>query len=299
MLDAGCWGGRGRKGRWGGGEVCACSDFGAVLRGGCAQGGLGSEGWVVVVVSSSGLVAGALLVFAGTALVNLPATLVWRWLAPADGAWVAVDLRGTLWQGQATRLRWNGNELGRLDWRLQPAALWRGHLALQLQLRGPITASARWQRGPGGEEWRDLQARLPAHWLGGLLASPPLQPPGQVRVDVPVLRRRGDRLQALSGRLSWREAALSGPASAALGTLHADFALAADGRVHGTIRDDGGALAANGRFVADLAHYRAEVRLSARDARIAPALAWLGQARGDGRWLVLEGASLAGPPVRP
>jgi len=245
------------------------------------------------------LAALALLVFAGTALVNLPASLAWRWLAPTGGAWQADDLRGTLWQGSATQLRWNGHTLGRLDWSLQARSVWRGRVALQLKLRGPINASARWQRGPGHAEWRDIDAELPASWLGGLLASPPLQPQGRVHVSVPVARIADGRLQAASGHLAWRDAALSGPASAALGGLRADFALDADGRVHGVIRDDGGALAANGRFVADLARYRAEMVLSARDARIAPALSWLGQARGDGRWLVLEGPSLAGPPAVP
>lgn len=245
------------------------------------------------------LAAAAGLFFLGCLLVNLPASLAWRWLAPADAGWVAEDLRGTLWHGSAAHVAWNGNTLGRLNWQARSAGLWSGRVELQLRLRGPVDATARWLRAPGREEWRDVDVRLPASWLGGLIASPPLQPQGRVQVTVPRSRLAGGRLQALSGRLTWREAALAGPARAALGGVRADFALSADGRVHGTIRDEGGALAANGRFVADRFRYRAEMLLAARDPRIVPALSWLGQARGEGRWLVLEGASLAGPPAVP
>ena len=232
----------------------------------------------------------AVVIFAIALVAMLPASLAVSWLLPQADGLAVEDVRGSIWDGSAERLHWRGRDLGRLDWRLHPSALLRARLEADVRLQGSVRAQATVARAFSGLQIHDLQARLPAQWLDGVLASPGVQPQGEVELQVADAGFAAAGLSALHGRAIWHDAAVSGSAVAALGELHADFALADDGRVHGTVGDAGGPLSANGRFVVDVPHYRAEIALAARDPRIANALQWFGQVQPDGgRILLLEG----------
>lgn len=224
-----------------------------------------------------------ILLFVGTVLVELPASLVMALSRPAGSPLVMDDVRGSLWRGRAMQVRWRDRELGSLSWTTRPRALLHGTLDVELHLRGEASAEARLIRGLGRTEIRQLDAVFPALWLQRGFAGGSLRTLGRVRVVLSTAVIERNRITALAGDAVWHDAVLRGPVVAALGTIRARFALADDQCVHGTIRDGGGPLSAVGGFVADLPHYSADVILAAREPQVASIIQWLGQPYSRGR----------------
>ncbi len=231
----------------------------------------------------------ALLVFVIALAAWMPAALVLPLLWPGGSPLALDDVRGSLWRGHAGVVRWRGEPLGSLDWRASPAALLEGEYVAQLHLGGALNASARLHAARAGGRLEQVALVFPGEWLAGALATPALQPRGTVEVRIESLELAQGELVALVGNATWREAAVSGAASAPLGELGADFSLAPTGTVHGQLRDSGGPLALSGSFEVSASGYRADLRLAARDPALHPALAWIGQAQGDARHLLLQG----------
>jgi hypothetical protein len=227
-------------------------------------------------------IAAAAVLFIGTVLVELPASLLLALVWPDDVPVVLEDVRGSLWHGRAMQVRWRGRTLGSLTWTTQPGALLLATLDTELRLSGEANAQARVLRGFRRTRIQDLDATFPADWLQERLADAAMQAQGRIRLSVPSATIDQHRVTALLGEMTWQDAALRGSTRATLGTLRARFALADDQCVHGTIRDGGGPLSANGGFVTDFSSYQADLRLAARDPRIAPAILWLGQADASG-----------------
>jgi hypothetical protein len=237
-------------------------------------------------------IAAAIVLFVGTVLVELPASLLLALAWPGDVPVVLDDVRGTVWRGRVMQVHWRDRTLGSLAWTTRPGALLLGTLEVQLRLSGDANAQARVLRGFRRTRIQALEATFPVDWLQerSPVAMPVL---GQLRLTVPSAVIEHDRVTALVGQVTWLDATLRGPTSATLGTLRARFALADDQCVHGSIRDGGGPLSASGGFVTDFVSYQADLRLAARDPRIAPAIRWLGHADvGSGRALHFQ----RGPP---
>lgn len=241
------------------------------------------------------------------AIVLVAALAVAAWTCPADLAYhyfgdriapVALHgLSGTIWQGHADAVGLFRQNLGALEWRLQPAALLRGEAIAQLSLAGDgLTAAGTVTRaGDGQISFHDAVVRMPARTAAPVLATPALDLLGTIEVDVSKARLRGAWLEDASGVAYWRDAAVAGAAQARLSDLQVTFASAADGTISGTIRDLGGPLQAQGTFAASLGRYDARVQLAARDndARVTEALQYVGQPQPDGsRLLEIEGRQL-------
>lgn len=199
------------------------------------------------------------------------------------------DVRGTIWHGQAGQVYWQGHALGTLAWRAEPGSLLRGDPSIRLQLSGPLGGAARLHPGFARHRLEDLRIVLPAQWLDGVLATPALQPHGQIELRLARLVFERAQWQVGDGQARWRAATLTGVAVAPLGDLRADFAGVAPGRIEGRLRDEGGPLALAGHFVVDAAGYRVVATLAAREPVLGPALAWLGQPTASGRRIELQG----------
>lgn len=237
----------------------------------------------------------AAMLFIGTLLIELPASLVVA-LAWPDGIPVALeDVRGSVWRGQATQVRWRERTLGSLAWTARPSTLLLGRLDLRLRLSGETSANARVVRGLRRTEIENLHATFPAQWLQGQPTGYALLAQGRVQATLPSVTIKGDRITALAGELVWHDAALRGATSATLGTLHARFSLANDQCVHGTVADEGGPLSVAGGYTTDLYSYQVRLLLAARDPQTARAIQWLGQLGTDGRRsLLLNRGALPG-----
>ena len=81
-------------------------------------------------ISSFALGVGAYLAFV---FASFPASLAYRWFAPAELALAAVD--GTIWRGSAEFGGYEGVRFSDLRWQLEPIALLTGRLSLDAEAR--------------------------------------------------------------------------------------------------------------------------------------------------------------------
>ncbi len=229
------------------------------------------------------LVFGLLLV-AISAVVLAPANLVLeRVQARVPGLELGM-VSGTLWNGGIGEVRYRERSLGAFSWRVRVGEL------LRLRAVADVEANGDWGVGQG-VIWRsydqlgieNLHAEFAAAPFAGLFATPELELLGAIKVVIASAQVRDGALNALTGEVEWRDAAVAGLAHANLGTLRAQLALDAPNAVSATIADAGGPLALDGGAWLSPLGYSADVRLSARDPAVRPALQWLGAPQAGGQ----------------
>ena len=224
----------------------------------------------------------AFALFAGTFLVELPASLVVGMLLPIAPPLAIQDVRGSIWHGKAMHVRWNNQTLGALSWTMRPGALALGKFETTLQLVGEVNATTRLTRGFNYTAFSNLDAQVPASLLQDQRNRALFRAQGRVLATIPLVRIENDRITAATGKLEWQSAELSGAQSIALGTMHARFALANDHCIHGTIIADEANFATHGEFVGDFTHYQVRATISPKTSRHSSLLSWIGQPASNG-----------------
>jgi len=227
------------------------------------------------------------------ALLTLPARVALGWLAPAQARIEGIS--GTLWRGRAEHLQWQELRLGRIEWRLHPAALLGAHLRADITLTR-VDGFARATVATGGNghlHFTDLTASLP---LNALSATPLADGwSGTLNFKFADLRLdRGWPIQA-AGRLD--AVAINGPMGGSAGrpvdagSYQIDFTSAEGGTQKapptGTLIDTGGPLQVTGsvQFLDDRS-YVIEGLVALRPEAspdIVQALRFLGPADAQGR----------------
>lgn len=218
-----------------------------------------------------------------------PASWAWR-LARAHASGMQVEaVHGSVWNGRAEGVVYDGIPFGEVHWALSRVALF-GRVKLDLHLDGALL------QGRGYFERRDdavigerLHAVVHAQALPVTIGSPGLRPMGEVVVDIPRLRVRGRWPEQLDGTVTWSQAALAdaqGPV--ALGTLRANLHERAATTLEAQLSDDGGPLALSGQAQASLLGWRLDARLHARNdaPRLRQVLSHLGKLQQDGTLIV-------------
>jgi hypothetical protein len=174
----------------------------------------------------------------------LPASLVGHFLPPPVHA---EDFSGSLWHGSAGTIRFNGRDLGALEWRLRPAALLRLGVGAELRWvkvgfvidgtvnidRGGFSAQDIIGGGPI-EDLRDVGVGVAAGWRG--------------RADVHLSTLQGDftRVAAAVGDISVSnlssERFADGADLGGYALRLAAGAVSADGSINADLNDTGGPL---------------------------------------------------------
>lgn len=182
-------------------------------------------------------------------IVSLPAGLAVRVATAVDPRIELTVPRGSFWSGRA-RLRFDGRDLGELDWTFTSGALTRGRLGVDLALTDPAhQAGGRITLGVDGRLHGtavDVLIREPG--LEALLAPYAILPSGRVEMEDGRFEARlatgGSRLVAADARARWS----GGPVRYQLGGRNwfADFPPldaeleAADGQPRLVVRDRAG-----------------------------------------------------------
>lgn len=188
-------------------------------------------------------------------LARAPASLLQRAL-PSGLPIQATAWGGTLWSGQAELVQ--VGEPGFWRWQLQPSALLRGRVGLQVQGTGSLSLSGRLESGAGGWQARDLRGDVPARLLQPLL-PPGWALPGDLRVDGVELSRKGGTRgawQSAAGQLYWAGGAMqynlgSEVQTATLPPLVAALAMDGDRLAVSLVEEAGGGVLADVRVAAD------------------------------------------------
>lgn len=247
------------------------------------------------------LLLAVLMVIAAVVVWTLPASVAWRFAAPRVPALQLQGLDGSVWHGQAASASIAGQALGRLQWRLAPAALLHGNAHADIQLDGgPVTATGTVTRHLDGTIDLDhLHLEAPAAPLQAALGIETLEPTGKLSADVTHAVIRNTWFEVLDATATWHDAGVTGAAQASFGAIDATFSLDAQHRVVGTAHDDGkGVLKVNATFLAAPTGYTLRANLAARNAsdwQTQEALQYIGQRQPDGSVLLLvEGHLLGG-----
>lgn len=188
------------------------------------------------------VLAAAVVVFAPAALLDAP-------LAARTGERLRLtDARGVWWNGQGVVASANGAARIPLAWRVDPAALARGALAVRVRDADTAAALGTLSPGRGSVDIRDLHLNVPAEFAGALdsrLEAVALG--GDVALTAPAYVLRG---ASRAGEIdaTWQRARIvAGGANVDLGTVTLDSA-PVDGGSTGTIRNDGGDVSIAGTF---------------------------------------------------
>lgn len=221
-------------------------------------------------------------IFVGTFVVEFPASLAVRMFWPDHLPVEVDDIRGNLWRGRAMQVRWGSRSLGSLEWTIHPSRMLFGELNATLRLAGEINANAIMEQGFNHINFKNVSADFQASILQDPKTRLMVRAQGRVIARIPILSIEKDRITAATGTLVWQSAALRSTSSAALGTVHARFALGTDRCIHGAIRGNGTTLSTRGELVSDLVHYKTRIIISPKTSRHSQILDLIGQQAPDG-----------------
>lgn len=167
----------------------------------------------------------AALLFVGSLIWHIPASVVWTLIAPRLPTQVSLSgLTGTVWSGQVRRMRVGGIEQGALLWSWQPGQAFVGRLGLDvswLPRNGRVDAELK--AGIGSLRLEKISGRLDAATMAALNKAPFVLG-GTWLFDVPVLQLNDfERVESAEGRMVWQDAAGGLPQPFPLGHLAADL----------------------------------------------------------------------------
>jgi len=153
---------------------------------------------------------------------------------------------GSVFAGQAGRLRFRANELGPVRWRFSPSGLLRGRLEYRLELTHPDhLGHASVGITPGGNlVGHDLDLQLQADPLINAVSPIAVSSSGRLALQLDSFALRDNRPQNISGMLEWQAAELRSPLALQLGDIQWALQSAGDDLVARIIR--GGTLGASG-----------------------------------------------------
>jgi hypothetical protein len=176
-----------------------------------------------------------------------------------------LDLRaitGSVFSGHAGQLLWQGNDLGAVDWRLQPLRLLLGAAEYRLDLTN-VQASGSTRLGKtltGKVYGRALDLSLVPESLLNRFSPVPVSAGGKLSVRLDRFVPAGKVPTEVQGMLSWRDAILKEPLELPLGDI--EFSLnSVDDALVATLTQ-GGVLGASGDItVSDKGRYAVDLLL--------------------------------------
>ena len=195
---------------------------------------------------------GLLLTFVVMLLATAPATVLTRTASRFVPALAFAGVEGSVWRGEAARLRFGAGEVENLHWQLSPWRLLLGQAAVHFEFgagsaqqgSGDLLASF-----AGSITASDIAVQLPAQALQPLVKLPGVGFDGELQLNVADLAYADGRIERLQGRLIWQQAQVRTPlGQPRLGAYAVDLGGDGEGGVNGDITDIDGVLGLNGRF---------------------------------------------------
>jgi general secretion pathway protein N len=234
-------------------------------------------------------------VVTGTLLVLLLGLVLLAAFFPVSWAWGLVQdrvtgvhlgrLHGSVWNGRAEGVVYEGLPLGTVQWTLSRAAL-VGKADLHVEIHGALArGSAHLLRQGDVLTGENMHVTVNAGEVPVSVGASGLQPRGQLLFDIERVELRGDWPRQLRGEVVWRHAALAGrDGSVPLGELHAHLHERAGSILEARLSDAGGPLALSGTAQASTLGWRVDATLRPRNAdpELRHALRQLGTLDADG-----------------
>lgn len=168
-------------------------------------------------------------VFVFSAIKHLPAQFITQY-APLPSQFVLRGVEGTLWQGSVQQVRWQNRNYGALNWQLNIAQLFTGHIEAQVRFgRGSdLSLQGRGVVGYGlsGAYAENLLASLPVEQVMAFAPSlpVPLDLNGQVELNLRAYHYAAPYCDSAEGSLVWNTQTVGTPlAELNIGPVIANF----------------------------------------------------------------------------
>ncbi|MBA2491064.1 MAG: type II secretion system protein N, partial [Gammaproteobacteria bacterium] len=155
-------------------------------------------------------------------IVTAPAHLADEYLPPDIHA---SNLQGTVWQGQASQLRFRGFDFGQVSWELRPHALLLGRIQADVSVeRVDLRAHGNIARGLSAYHVFDAHLEGGEQLLAPIASNYGVTLDGPIEADIDELAFNDVGPQAADGLIVWRDARLVQPASLSLGDVNVSLA---------------------------------------------------------------------------
>ncbi|MGF1759067.1 type II secretion system protein N [Photobacterium sagamiensis] len=156
---------------------------------------------------------GAVLI--GSLIAHVPASWLWQQMPPVKGLMVA-GISGTPWQGVASQVRWQEQNLGRVQWDMSLAALLTGKasFAVRFGKGSDLAFDGRGTVGYGtsGAFAENLLVSVPAQNILKYARAPiPATVTGNLELTVRDYQYQAPYCSALDGSLAWTSANIRSP----------------------------------------------------------------------------------------
>ncbi len=218
-----------------------------------------------------------LVLYLGFLVLKLPASRLVGVLEVPPESLSYQQLQGTWLAGESDSVWLATFALGKVRWRLNPAALLWGCLEYKVHFDSSAAqrGAGRVGRCIGSRTYvQDVEVRVRARDLGILASNGMLAVGGQVEADISTLRWGAEAFREAQGAVFWRTALIEGPSRLGLGVVTMELALQ-NGGVAGRLSNQGGDVGLTGQVTLDAtSRYQLDLRLRAQDGRQPPA--WIG-----------------------
>ncbi len=160
-------------------------------------------------------------------LILFPASLGWRLAEHRLETPFALEVgtvTGRVWNGEAHEIRIDGQNIGSIGWRWQPAAMLQGRLGLTLKwTSGPDHLLAELRLGRNSVAARAVRGEVRASQIQAILDLPVLLA-GRVHLDVQRIHWHVEtNFHAATGVLAWTDAAAGVPQPTPLGQYRGEL----------------------------------------------------------------------------
>ncbi len=180
------------------------------------------------------------------------------------------EVKGSVWQGSASTLIYEGRRFDAFAWEFHPLDLLMGKASVSLRIKGEnLALKGKLAKSIMGDILlENTQGNIGADELLKLLKIPAVKLSGEFSVNLPKMTLSDNVVTTLQGRLLWADAESAFPQKLVLGDLYTDFSTTEDGVIHAKLGDGGGALElTGGATVAPDGKYEAKGLSSARAGR--------------------------------
>ncbi len=180
-----------------------------------------------------------LLIFLVAILWFAPASLLGYFLEKQQAPLQLGMLKGQLRNGSAEQARWQGIDLGKLEWKLEqfkfkpPSTLINVHATgPQMQVQGILRATEDLITS------HSLYGNFPASWIDLQGLAPLLFANGEINFNFSNLDISADNITTAVGVMDWHNASLTGLLEVALGDIHFDISTAQKGELNSRLVSD-------------------------------------------------------------
>ncbi len=144
------------------------------------------------------------LFFVALLICQIPASFVLSLVDTPKQLYIT-GVKGSVWNGQADAVTWDGQGVDQLEWRVSPLALVTGKLQLDVEAgsrKSPVKLSGRFSYGFSGLTAENVEVQFPAALIEGFY-SLPAKVSGVIKGQVTFASQGEPWCEELSGEVNW------------------------------------------------------------------------------------------------